>query len=262
MGPGRGVGLAVAGLAGVASILGLGSISGCADGNDASSAPSSAIAAMPSPCKNAGPELLLCADFDDGSVSTLSAVDFGGGTVMPTSTHAVSAPFSLHLRTVTSDIAAAALLLSRVPFRVPQIQVDADVMVVPSGSADVPGADQSSLLRFPVMDSHAAIGAFFVHYKKSTGELFLVAHSASLGDVGRESLGLAPSGFFHVRAEIAPAGGGGAYAQVVVNDRSPQTVTIDDVADGPLLYTLEAGLDAPAAAPFELYLDNVAVRAR
>lgn len=236
---------------------------GCAEGDSPAPAPSTDGAqAASSPCKGSGPDVLLCADFDDGSVSTLSAVGFGGGTVTPSQVRSVSAPYSLHMRTVSGNEAAAALLLSKVPFAVPQIQVDADVMVVPTGSVDAVGAESSSLLRLPVMDKDAAIGAFFVHYMKSSGELFLVAHSEEDGDVGRVSLGLAPTGFFHLTAELAPAAGGGVFAQVTLDDRSAKSATINATPNGPLRYSLEAGLDAPAAAVFEAFIDNIVVRAR
>lgn len=242
------------------------SLLGCANGDAASSNVASVDTPITqtkvSPCKGAGSDVLLCADFDDGSVSTLSAVGFGGGTVAPSDARSVSAPYSLHLRTVAGTEAAAALLLSKVPFAVSQIQVDADLLVVAAASADAVGGESSSLLRLPIMDKDAAIGAFFVHYVKSSGELFLVAHSERDGEVGRVSLGAAPTGFFHVRAELAPAGGGGAYAQITVDDRSSKTVTINATPNGPLQYSLEAGLDVPAASPFEAFIDNVMVRAK
>lgn len=242
------------------------SLLGCANGDASTSGVESVDTPIsesaPSPCKGKGPDVLLCADFDDGSVSTLSAVGFGGGTVAPTQLRSVSAPYSLHMRTVSGSQAAAALLLSKAPFAVDRIQVDADVTVVPVGGVDAVGGESSSLLRLPVMDRSAAIGAFFVHYVKSSRELFLVAHSEQVGEVGRVSLGAAPVGFFHLRAELAPAGGGGAFAQVTLNDRSPKSVTINATPVGALQYSLEVGLDVPSASPFEAFIDNVMVRAK
>jgi hypothetical protein len=236
---------------------------GCADGDPSTTTRSTPVMeGASSPCKGTGPDVLLCADFDDGSVSTLNAVGFGGGTLAATAAQSVSAPYSLHVRTVSGTEAAAALVLTKTPFAVPKIQVDADVLVVPNGSADAVGGESSSLLRLPVMDQDAAIGAFYVHYVKSSRELFLVAHSEANGDVGRVPLGTAPGGFFHLTVEVAPAGGGGVFAQAKVDDRSAKTVTINATPNGPLQYSLEAGLDVPAASPFEAYLDNVMVRAR
>jgi len=205
------------------------SIVGCANGDssDTSTVDAPITQTQVSPCKGAGPDVLLCADFDDGSYSTLNAVGFGGGTLSATESHSVSAPYSLHMRTVAGTEAAAALLQSKVPFPVKQIQVDADVLVVPNNSADAVGGDTSSLLRLPVMDSQASVGAFYVHYAKETRELYLVAVSDEDGEVGRVSLGPAPAGFFHLTAELAPAGGGGVFAQVTVNDASAKTVTIN-----------------------------------
>lgn len=240
------------------------SLVGCANGDasSTSTADDPITQATISPCQGAGPDVLLCADFDDGSVSTLNAVGFGGGTLAPTVAHSVSAPYSLHMRTVAGTEAAAALVLSKVPFAVRQVQVDADVLVVPTNTADAIGGESSSLLRLPVMDERAAIGAFYVHYVKSTRELFVVAHSEEEGEVGRVSLGPTPNGFFHLSVALAPAGGGGVFAQVTVNDRSPKTVTINATPTGALQYSLEAGLDLPAASPFEAYLDNVMVRSK
>jgi hypothetical protein len=213
-----------------------------------------------SPCKVADPAVLLCADFDEGSASPLTATSFGGGTVVATSDTAVSLPSSMHLKTIAGQEAAAALLLNRQLITDPRIIVDADLKVTANAGGEAGGA-QASLLRVNISDDTQMLGAFFVHYDKTKNELDI----ASVSDddptaVSSHSLGPIPDGWFHVTILVEPAPGGGAFAQAQVDAHYPATVLLSGDPKVSLAYSLEAGLNVPAAADYEAYIDNVVVR--
>jgi hypothetical protein len=212
-----------------------------------------------SPCKVADPAVLLCADFDDGSASPLKTMSFGGGTIDETTDTAVSLPSSMHVKTIAGQEAAAALLLNHALITEPRIVVDADLKLL-AGQTGASGGAQASLLRVNLSDDTQMLGAFFVHFDKSKNELFI----ASVTDddptaITSHSLGPVPEGWFHVTVLIEPAPGGGAFAQAQVDAAYPATVLLQ-ATKGTFGYSLEAGLNVPAADDYEAYLDNVVVR--
>jgi hypothetical protein len=240
-------------------------LAGCAsspDGGSTTSTPDVASLNGPgrSPCKVADPAILLCADFDDGSASPLTSTSFGGGTIESTTDTAVSLPSSIHVKTIAGQEAAAALLLNHSVITEPRIVLDADLKLVP-GQSGASGGAQASLLRVNMSDDTQMAGAFFVHFDKSQNELFI----ASVSDddptaITSHALGPVPSGWFHVTVLIEPAPGGGAFAQAQVDSGYPATVLLQGDPKATYGYSLEAGLNVPAADDYEGYIDNVVVR--